>query len=99
MPTSSGQVAFSILLFQDVAAIPILALLPLLAVALVPNEALAPVNNTLSAIKIIAVVVGINLGGRLLLRPLFRWIARSRTPEIFTAASLLLVVGIASSVS
>jgi glutathione-regulated potassium-efflux system ancillary protein KefC len=41
------------------------------------------------------VILGIVLGGRLLLRPLFRWIARSRTPEIFTAASLLLVVGIA----
>ena len=42
-----------------------------------------------------AVVAAIVLGGRLLMRPLFRWIARSKTPEIFTAASLLLVVGIA----
>src|SRR3989475_6125707 len=42
-------------------------------------------------ISVAAVVVG----GRLLLRPLLRWIARSRTPEIFTATSLLLVVGIA----
>jgi glutathione-regulated potassium-efflux system ancillary protein KefC len=42
------------------------------------------------------VIAGIVLGGRLLLRPLFRWIAASRTPEIFTAASLLLVVGIAA---
>jgi glutathione-regulated potassium-efflux system ancillary protein KefC len=45
--------------------------------------------------KIIAVIAGIVLGGRVLMRPLFRWIARSNTPEIFTAASLLLVVGIA----
>lgn len=95
LPTGSGQAAFSILLFQDVAAIPILALLPLLGVASASNEALAPVNNALAALKIIAVVAGIILGGRLLLRPLFRWIARSNTPEIFTAASLLLVVGIA----
>ena len=48
------------------------------------------------AIKIIATIGGIVLGGRLLLRPLFRWIARSNTPEIFTAASLLLVVGISA---
>ena len=96
MPTGSGQAAFSILLFQDVAAIPILALLPLLAVASMTNEALTPVNPALEAIKIIAVIAGIILGGRLLLRPLFRWIARSNTPEIFTAAALLLVVGIAA---
>ena len=96
MRTSSGQASFSILLFQDVAAIPILALLPLLSVNSEPNEALAHVNRALEAIKIVAVIGGIILGGRLLLRPVFRWIANSRTPEIFTAASLLLVVGIAA---
>jgi glutathione-regulated potassium-efflux system ancillary protein KefC len=95
LPTGSGQAAFSILLFQDVAAIPILALLPLLAISSVANEAAAQGSTTLAAIKTIAVIVGIILGGRLLLRPVFRWIARSKTPEIFTAASLLLVVGIA----
>ena len=95
LPTSSGQAAFSILLFQDVAAIPILALLPLLAVVSESNELLAPVNHAFEAIKIIAIIAAIILGGRLLMHPLFRWIARSRTPEIFTAASLLLVVGIA----
>ena len=96
MPTSSGQAGFSILLFQDVAAIPILALLPLLGAISGENEAMASVNRTLEAIKIIAVIGGIILGGRLLLRPLLRWIANSGTPEIFTAASLLLVVGIAA---
>jgi glutathione-regulated potassium-efflux system ancillary protein KefC len=95
MPTGSGQAAFSILLFQDMAAIPILAMLPLLAVSPGSNEALAQVNHVFEAIKIIAVIGGLILGGRLLMRPLFRWIARSNTPEIFTAASLLLVVGIA----
>ncbi|MDO8248120.1 MAG: glutathione-regulated potassium-efflux system protein KefC [Rhodoferax sp.] len=95
LPTSSGQAAFSILLFQDVAAIPVLALLPLLAQVSASNEALVPVNHTQEALKIIAVIASIVLGGRLLMHPLFRWIARSRTPEIFTAASLLLVVGIA----
>ena len=95
MPTSSGQAAFSILLFQDVAAIPILALLPLLGAATQSSEALGASSEALQAARIIGVVAGIILGGRLLLRPLFRWIARSNTPEIFTAASLLLVVGIA----
>ena len=96
LPTSSGQAAFSILLFQDVAAIPILALLPLLGFASNENEAAAPVQHAWEALKIIAVIAGIVLGGRLLLRPLFRWIARSNTPEIFTATALLLVVGIAA---
>ncbi|ARV20202.1 Glutathione-regulated potassium-efflux system protein KefC [Curvibacter sp. AEP1-3] len=96
MPTQSGQAAFSILLFQDVAAIPILALLPLLGASSGSNEGLAPMEYAQAAIKIIAVIAGIVLGGRLLLRPLFRWIARSRTPEIFTAAALLLVVGISA---
>ena len=96
MPTSSGKAGFSILLFQDVAAIPILALLPLLGAVLASNEVLAQSNRALEALKIIAVIGGIILGGRLLLRPVLRWIAKSDTPEIFTAASLLLVVGIAA---
>ena len=96
MPTSSGQAGFSILLFQDVAAIPILALLPLLGALAGENEAVAHTGRALEAIKIVAVIGGIILGGRLLLRPLLRWIANSGTPEIFTAASLLLVVGIAA---
>jgi glutathione-regulated potassium-efflux system ancillary protein KefC len=96
LPTGSGQAGFSILLFQDVAAIPILALLPLLANSIESNRALAPVDIAQEAIKIIAVIAAIVVGGRLALRPLLRWIARSKTPEIFTAASLLLVVGIAA---
>jgi glutathione-regulated potassium-efflux system ancillary protein KefC len=96
LPTSSGQAGFSILLFQDVAAIPILALLPLLGGISGANTGLTPADSAQEAIKIVAVIAGIVLGGRLLLRPLFRWIARSKTPEIFTAASLLLVVGISA---
>jgi glutathione-regulated potassium-efflux system ancillary protein KefC len=96
LPTSSGQAGFSILLFQDVAAIPILALIPLLGVNPEVNEASSDVYIAYSAIKIIAIIIAIVIGGRLLLRPIFRWIARSKTPEIFTAASLLLVVGIAA---
>ncbi|WP_353093420.1 glutathione-regulated potassium-efflux system protein KefC, partial [Methylibium sp.] len=91
MPTSSGQAGFSILLFQDVAAIPILALIPLLGGAVSDD-----VHAGWEAARALGVIVAIVLGGRLLLRPLFRWIARSNTPEIFTAASLGLVVGIAA---
>ena len=69
MPTSSGQAGFSILLFQDVAAIPILALLPLLGSLAGENEVLAQSNRALEAIKVIAVIAGIVVGGRLLLRP------------------------------
>ena len=48
------------------------------------------------AAKAVGVIAAIVLGGRLLLRPALRWIARSDTPEIFTAASLLLVVATAA---
>lgn len=94
LPTPSGQAGFSILLFQDVAAIPILALLPLLGS--VSDDAVAADGTGFEALKIVAVIASIIIGGRLLVRPLLRWIARSDTPEIFTAASLLLVVAIAA---
>ena len=96
LPTASGQAGFSILLFQDVAAIPILALLPLLAVGSGDQQAISGAARVFEALKIVGVIAGIVLGGRLALRPLLRWIARSNTPEIFTAASLLLVVAIAA---
>jgi glutathione-regulated potassium-efflux system ancillary protein KefC len=97
LPTVSGQAGFSILLFQDVAAIPILALLPLLAGAGADtHEAVSGASRALQAAKIVGVIAAIVLGGRLLLRPVLRWIARSNTPEIFTAAALLLVVAIAA---
>ena len=100
MRTDSGQKAFSILLFQDVAAIPILALLPLLGVGADVTDGHTaphhdPMQMALEAAKIIGVVGAIIIGGRLLLRPLLRWIAKSKTPEIFTATSLFLVVSIA----
>lgn len=92
MATSSGQSVLSVALLQDVAAIPILALLPLLAV----SEVHADGGGWWGAAKAVGVIVAIVLGGRLLLRPALRWIARSDTPEIFTAAALLLVVATAA---
>jgi glutathione-regulated potassium-efflux system ancillary protein KefC len=92
MNTHSGQSVLSVALLQDVAAIPVLALLPLLAAA----EAHAEGGGWLGVAKAVGMVGAIVLGGRLLLRPALRWIARSKTPEIFTAASLLLVVATAA---
>ncbi|MBE2263951.1 MAG: glutathione-regulated potassium-efflux system protein KefC [Burkholderiaceae bacterium] len=100
MRTASGQTAFSILLFQDMAAIPILALLPLLAGlnggAAGAATGTGDASHWLEALRVLAIIAAVVLGGRLLLRPALRWIANSDTPEIFTAAALLLVVGIAA---
>ena len=92
LPTTAGQSVLSVSLFQDVAAIPILALLPLLA----PGSAAAHGGGAQGALMALAVIAAIVFGGRLLLRPALRWIARSDTPEIFTAAALLLVVATAA---
>jgi len=94
MTTRSGQSVLSVALLQDIAAIPILALLPLLAVS--TGTAAASGDGWWGAAKAVGVVALIVLGGRLALRPALRWIARSDTPEIFTAASLLLVVATAA---
>ena len=92
MQTGSGQSVLGVSLLQDVAAIPILALLPLLAT----SQAHAEGGGWIAAAKALAVIAIIVLGGRLLIRPALRWIANSKTPEIFTAASLLLVVATAA---
>ena len=90
MSTTSGDGILSVSLLQDIAAIPILALLPFLA-----GEH-GQGGGWLGAAKAIGMIALIVLGGRLLLRPALRWIAKSDTPEIFTAAALLLVVATAS---
>ena len=92
LPTRSGQRMLGVLLLQDVAAIPILAMIPLLALGVTH----AGGGGWLTAAKALGVVAAIVFGGRLLLRPALRWIARSDSPEIFTAASLLLVVATAA---
>ena len=93
MSTTSGKTSFAILLFQDVAAIPILALIPLLAVG---HQAAQNDGNIFLEIgKTLAIIVAVILVGRYLLRPVLRWIAQSESREISTATALLLVVGIA----
>jgi CPA2 family monovalent cation:H+ antiporter-2 len=103
MKTDAGQSGFAVLLFQDIAVIPMLALLPLLAISgseqILTDDhhatAISGLPGWLSAITVLGVVGAIILGGRYLIRPVFRFIASSKLREIFTAAALLLVVGIA----
>jgi monovalent cation:proton antiporter-2 (CPA2) family protein len=104
--TDGGQSSFSVLLFQDIAVIPMLALMPLLALegaATAQNQVIfvaeAAEGTGLpawqQALLVIGTVVGIILGGRFLVRPIFRFIADTRLREMFTAMALLLVIGIA----
>jgi glutathione-regulated potassium-efflux system ancillary protein KefC len=89
----SGRAVLSVSLFQDVASIPFLAFVPLLGIVAVTG---ADPGGGSTALKAVVAVAGVIFGGRLLLRPVLRWIARSDSREIFTAASLLLVVAIAA---
>ncbi len=88
--TDFGRLAFAILLFQDLIAIPLLAAIPLLGGSS-DNDSLSWQAVT-KAIGAIALVV---LGGRFVLRHLFRAVARSGMPEVFTASALLVVLGTA----
>ncbi|MEN8171016.1 MAG: glutathione-regulated potassium-efflux system protein KefC [Pseudomonadota bacterium] len=90
LTSHSGASAFSVLLFQDIAVIPILALIPVLAGGDTTQEG-AIWFNTLKVLGVIGAVVII---GHYLTRPLFRFVAATRMREIFTASALLLVIGI-----
>ncbi len=94
MATTSGESILSVSLLQDIATIPILALLPFLVMG--SGHEGAGGSGWLGPVKAIVTIAVVILGGRLLLRPMLRWIALSDTPEIFTAASLLLVVATAA---
>ena len=89
IPTPAGQAGFAILLFQDIAAIPMIALLPLLGV---PDS--HPGAGWSGVLLPIAVIGGLVLAGRFLVRPLLRFIARTGMREIFTAFALFLVIAI-----
>ncbi len=92
--TRHGRASFSILLFQDVAVIPVLALIPLFAVDTGQASAgsLATVWAVLKALLAITAVV---VGGHFLLHHVLRVIAATGLPEVFTAVALLIVVGTA----
>ena len=109
--TEGGQNAFMVLLFQDIAVIPILALMPLLALpelqsiaselahADAHHEELSLVAHLpawATALVVLASIVGLVLAAHFLSRPLFRYVADSGLQEAFTAAALMLVIGIAA---
>ncbi len=91
LTTRYGRSAFSILLFQDLAVIPILAAIPLLA-ARAPETELGAARWLFGIGALLALV----FGGRYLLRPVLRWVAGTGIPELFTAVALLVVIGAAS---
>lgn len=114
LKTEGGQGAFSVLLFQDIAVIPMLAIIPLLemptrvgadndvAYAQDPSGWLAILTelpNWGYAIVVVGAISIVVFGGHFLCRPLFRFVAQSRMREVFTATALMLVIGIAALMS
>ena len=107
LKTESGQSAFSVLLFQDVIVIAMIAMVPLLAEnfgaepAVMPADVVADNSSSLNlsgwpfAMATIAVFCSMIIAGRVLLQPLFRFVARSKIRETFTAIALALVIGAA----
>ncbi|AZC17870.1 MULTISPECIES: monovalent cation:proton antiporter-2 (CPA2) family protein [unclassified Pseudomonas] len=87
-----GRLAFAILLFQDIAAIPLIAMVPVLAGVDHHTSSAEDLRHGLQVLGSIAVVV---VGGRYLLRPVFRIVAKTRLPEVSTATALLVVIGTA----
>lgn len=99
--TPGGESAFAVLLFQDMAVIPILAVMPLLVDGSIPLSAVAhPLPPSRSAgeqtFLMLIAVGGIVLAGHYMIRPFLRYIAGTRLREMFTAAALFIVVGIAA---
>lgn len=102
MKSVAGQSSFAVLLFQDVAVIPMLAVFPLLIPA---NTSVHPAleNHTwvtdlsggMHTLVVLGTIISIIIAGRFLVRPFLRIVARTRIREVFTATALLLVVGIA----
>src|SRR5688572_22191917 len=90
LSSQGGQAVFAILLFQDIAVIPMLTVLPLLGAA--GSSASFSWTGLAFAVGVIAATM---IGGHFLAQPVFRHIARTRQREIFTAFALLLVLGIA----
>jgi monovalent cation:proton antiporter-2 (CPA2) family protein len=99
LKSRGGQSSFAVLLFQDIAVIPILAVFPLLGAA--SASEVTDVTTSagrpawLSAVIVIAAVVGVIGVGRFVVRPVFQFLAGAKLRESFTAAALAIVVGIA----
>ena len=92
LATQAGRDAFAVLLFQDMASIPLIALVPLIGGA-AAGPTTHPLVGFIEAVGAVGVIV---LGGRFLVRPLFRVLGGAKTTEVFTATALLVVAGAAS---
>jgi monovalent cation:proton antiporter-2 (CPA2) family protein len=90
LSSPSGRLAFAILLFQDVAVIPLIALLPLLS----PDRT-GHASGWILAAKGVAAIAFVIVVSRLLVRPALKLVARFGGREVFTAAALLVVIGAA----
>lgn len=101
LKTPGGEASFAVLLFQDIAVIPILATMPLLATLPSVGAAMhdmGPIAGSpgwQKAALVLSAAVALGLGARFLLRPFFRYIAGTRLREMFTATALFIVIGIA----
>ncbi len=91
LPSVAGRDSFAVLLFQDMAAIPVLALVPMLA-----GGSIAGHVSWVAVLRGVGVIAAILAGGGFLVRPLFRIVGYAKAPEVFTATALLLVVGTAA---
>ena len=90
LSSTAGRDSFSVLLFQDLAFIPLVAAVPLLAEGTMPDTI-----PWLEVVRAVVVALMIVVGGRFLIGPAFRAVGGARTPEVFTAMALLIVVGTA----
>jgi CPA2 family monovalent cation:H+ antiporter-2 len=110
MQCDGGQSSFSVLLFQDIAVIPMLAFIPFLAVPELVDAAgvhaaadaehaslslVERLDGWQQALVTTGAIAFVVIGGHYLTRPIFRFIAAARLRELFTAVALLLVIGIA----
>lgn len=100
LPTPTGQSSFALLLFQDIAAIPLLAIIPLLGdAALAGGGAGADESGLMAAAKAFGAIAAVIVIGVYFTRPVLRLVARTNLREVFTSFALLLVIGIAQIMS
>jgi glutathione-regulated potassium-efflux system ancillary protein KefC len=97
LTTPYGQASFAILLFQDLAVIPMLAVLPMLGEA-APTDA-PRAAAWLTALKVAGVIAAIAVPGRFVVRRVFRVVAATESQELFTATALLVALGTAALVN